>query len=535
MAVLVAVGDSTTLRVFDGAGASEWTATHGAAVYGAAIDDAGAVYMTGARSSSLTTRVFTSAGAAIWTADHGVTSRSIALGLSGDVWTVGDRSSSLNIRKYDVDDGTLLDSGTLICPTSVYGCAVGPDGHPYGTGNTYTVGVDKNTSKRHATSAYNIWSRGYPARNATHRSIAVDADSNVYVCGDYVSSESASIWKYNSAGTLQWKKSFGEHCKAIALDGDGGVYVGGVKSFSNVYSVRKYAASDGTLIWSQDHGATCWGLAYAGGVLYIAQTLSSGIGWRALDPDDGSALLSVTMSADCYCIAAREFVPAGINTACPALALPIMLGLPRGSGTVSAPSLALRLQLGLPSAPAALPPDPLLWPAPRTYSLALIVGDGFVSLPIASVQCRRRLGASTWMVVEVADWSESLESVINDQIGGEMLIWSLAVVDGITRAGEFLRAIVTEYQAERMAGSGRIAITGRVQTPSYTAASRLLIGVQSRGVDAAGRRTARADVDPLLRPNDTVDDGAETWAAGAIEYQITPRSAWMSVLERADG
>jgi hypothetical protein len=42
-------------------------------------------------------------------------------------------------------------------------------------------------------------------------------------------------------------------------------------------------------------------------------------------------------------------------------------------------------------------------------------------------------------------------------------------------------------------------------------------------------------VDPLIRPNDTVDDGESVWVAGSIVYRLSPEFGEMIVTERADG
>jgi hypothetical protein len=117
-----------------------------------------------------------------------------------------------------------------------------------------------------------------------------------------------------------------------------------------------------------------------------------------------------------------------------------------------------------------------------------------------------------------------------------MRIFAGAVVAGNELMGEFLRAVITEYQVDLSPGAASITLTGRVQTPSYSAESRTLMGVAERGLDADGRHVATcAVVDPLVRPNDTVDDGESTWIAGSIEYQIEPGRSTMTVTERADG
>jgi hypothetical protein len=46
-----------------------------------------------------------------------------------------------------------------------------------------------------------------------------------------------------------------------------------------------------------------------------------------------------------------------------------------------------------------------------------------------------------------------------------------------------------------------------------------------------GKRTATGAVDPLLRPNDTLDDGEATWIVGAVDVRIGPGISQMRVQE----
>jgi hypothetical protein len=113
-----------------------------------------------------------------------------------------------------------------------------------------------------------------------------------------------------------------------------------------------------------------------------------------------------------------------------------------------------------------------------------------------------------------------------------MLIYAGMSAGGGETLGEFLRAVITEYAVGIGAMSSTITITGRVQTASYSAAQRALVGVDARTITGA-RHGARCVIDPLLRPNDTAVDGAESWTVGAITYRIGPFGGSMDVLEVA--
>ena len=151
---------------------------------------------------------------------------------------------------------------------------------------------------------------------------------------------------------------------------------------------------------------------------------------------------------------------------------------------------------------------------------------GGLEYPASAIQCRRRLGASTWLDVEIPIYSDADDSVLRASIGSMIEIRS----DGAS----FLSAVLTDVDATWASMSASMRLTGRVQTPSYTQAHRDLASVFERATDN-GRRSCRCAVDPMLRPNDTVDDGETTWTAGIILYRIAPQSAWMTVTEAIDG
>ena len=147
-------------------------------------------------------------------------------------------------------------------------------------------------------------------------------------------------------------------------------------------------------------------------------------------------------------------------------------------------------------------------------------------IPFSSIQCRRRVGASTWIDVKIPFHSAAFETEIRLAIGSTISIQY--------EGADFLSAVMTDVTAEINATAAIISLTGRVQTPSYTQTHHSLTGVTDRRADS-GRRFCRCSIDPLLRPNDIVDDGAETWTAGIIFYRIMPNSGQMDVTEIFNG
>jgi len=128
------------------------------------------------------------------------------------------------------------------------------------TGNTYVIGNDgagaSMTTYKISNAGVQTWTISYSpnafARNGSM--VAVDASSNVYVCGWQNSTANGIDWvtlKYNSAGTQQWVQTYGgngnDTAKTIIIDGASNVVVGG-KYNTNEAHVRKYTAA----------GATSW-------------------------------------------------------------------------------------------------------------------------------------------------------------------------------------------------------------------------------------------------------------------------------------
>jgi hypothetical protein len=161
----------------------------------------------------------------------------------------------------------------------------------------------------------------------------------------------------------------------------------------------------------------------------------------------------------------------------------------------------------------------------RLY-LSQVGGDDLLSLPMASLECRRRLGASTWLAVTVPAVESALLAAINARNGGEIVVYAGTE----TAMGEFLRATVTNIAVDDSRFNRVAILTGRVIPTPFDAASYDLTAVSMRG-KLSGARIAVCAVDPRIRPNDTVFDGAESWIAGMITYRIAPNSGTMRITE----
>jgi len=196
------------------------------------------------------------------------------------------------------------------------------------------------------------------------------------------------------------------------------------------------------------------------------------------------------------------------------------------------PGLPLPLALGIPalSAPPVPPaPDPALRTVYRLY-LSALGGDDLLELPLAALQCTRRVNESTWLALTVPAVTDARLAAMEARLQGQAVIYAGVATPSGETLGEFLRATLTEVAIARDDRTSAATLTARVILTPFTAGSYTLQSVSERGADA-GRRTVTCAVDPRIRPNDTVDDGNSSWTAGIITYRIDPTTAAMRITE----
>jgi len=508
-----------------GSGIATLTLNHGADVFAVAVDNDGNFYIGGKWTATGTTRKYNSDGTLQWSAQHGNSVRAIAVDADGNVYTAGDRTSNLTVRKYN-SAGSLQwsrDTGT-----TARGIAVDTDGYVYVCGSYYS-----STNLRcYDSDGTQKWTKNVGS-GAVCYSVACDNAGHLLVGTDYFS---RSIYKLNlvpgntAAPSDAWYAAHGTFY-GVAFDQDGNCFGSGSRASSG-HTTRKYN-SLGALQWSADHGATTAAIATdPQGNAFVTGSLSGAYTTRKFSASDGAIVWSIAVAEATYGIAV--FVPEFAPTEIPGLAIPIALGLPRGAFRLNQPipALGLPLAFGVPAASQTpLPVDlGVLSGSYRQIYRLYLASSPIVELPIAAIQCRRRVGASTWMTVDIPSYTIPLGILCQNHIGGELVIYA-GVDDGCgEQIGEFLRAVLTDVDITWSPVAGSMTLTARVDNPSYTQQTRALIGVLAIGAEN-GRRTATCAVDPLLRPNDAVFDGAATWVAGTIVYRIGPAAAAMTVTE----
>lgn len=516
-----------TTRVYDAAtGALRWTADHGATVYAAHIDRDGNVYTGGSTSAGVTTRKYTNQGSLLWSVNHGDTVRGIALDSQRHVYTTGVRTFSSTTTKKYTNDGTEILTGWPV---------------------------------DHGADTYGI---------------CIDSTDHVYVCGGR--SSLVTHRKYNSAGTVQWAKDHGATLFAIALAPNNHYVVGGNasegftiriaprNSGTTAYSWLKYTtfavgqgadgAGDlndtvltagvvtssistyafpydtGSNSWTANHGSSVYGLAVdrTDGAIYTTGLRSSNSTTRkytATGTEITTAPWPLDHGGHTYAIAWSPWTPSII----PGLALPLDLGIPLATFSAAVPGLPVDIDLGLPDSTPQ--PDP---PATAGLYRLFLTGDArLLELPMSGLQCRRRLGESTWLTVDIPTYSAALAAAIAAAPNRELVIYAGFLAGGIETSGEMMRATLTEIRDAREAGHGSFQLTGRVIPTTATVRSHTLTGVRQRGQDDRGRRTVTCAVNPRIRPNHTVTDGLHTFTVGSLLYRIEPAEATMWIVERS--
>jgi hypothetical protein len=515
-----------TTQQYTPEGLSVWSADHGAQINAITVDAAGNIYTGGVSSGGVTTRKYSNTGALLWSANSYSTVTAIAVDTSGNVYTANLGSGSYGNTAKFTSDGTPLWMANY--GGSGYGIAIAPNGEVIVVHAAYS---SKNITKLNAQYG-NRTGYGNIGGGSQLNGIVLLNGEIAYIVGSRTYAGGyQSLWRVNystSTPVAEWgSAAHGSSLLCVGVDASGNIYAGGNR-LSNI-TTRKFS-SDGTELWNADHG----GYVYALGVAKNNQVFVCGdqVGARVKQYNpDGTVVSSFEPGSSVKAIIVVTDAAQTFNS--PSLPFPLAVVVPSTGFSVRPNGIPIALSLGLfTSAALSAPPDLTLIHSVyrQVYRLYLLTSTGMIELPLSAIQCRRRVGASTWLTAEIPVYTPSLGIQCHNHIGSEISIYA-GVVDGNgERIGEFLRAELTEVNRSWSPDSGSIVLTARVDNPYFTAQSRSLLGVVSRGADD-GRHTVVCAVDPLLRPNDTVFDGVESWIAGNIAYRISAMESQMTVTE----
>jgi hypothetical protein len=501
-------------------GATEWTEGANANCYGLAVDAAERALMVHARYNSVTHVRRSGDGTSQWTGDHGADLYAAAYDPQGNIYIAGDTDGDGHHYRKLTAAGTEVYSiaGNGICRAI----------STRGTEAMY-VSIGNSLLRRDpdSTSWVADWSYNHGAQiNA----IVEDSAGYLYLGG--VRSSDVSVRKIDPDGDLVWDFDTGGDVNGLAIDDAGAVlYAVGARVGTATAWKLDLDGDEITTGWPVDHGNTLNAATVdADGNVYVGGVASSGTTLRKYQAD--GTPVSWPDSQLTGPVYALVYV-ALLHTEPPGLSLPIALGAPIWAYTHSPAGLLLPVGLGLPglSAPPTPPaPDPALRTVYRLYLSDPGGGSDLLELPLAALECRRRVNESTWLALSVPAVTDARLAAIAARLQGQVVIYAGVATPSGETLGEFLRATLTEVAIARDGNASGATLTARVIPTAFAAGSYSLQGVRERGADG-GRRTVTCAVDPRIRPNDTVNDGASSWTAGIITYRIDPITAAMRITE----
>ncbi|MBD3287131.1 hypothetical protein GF338_12435, partial [candidate division WOR-3 bacterium] len=245
-----------------------------------AVDDAGNVYVTGQSGWDYATVKYNSSGVEEWTARYDGPGtnylnkpNAIAIDNSGNIYVTGQSGQYSPEPDYDYATVKYNPEGEKLWVTRyagpgnyedcAYALAVDGAGNVYVTGYSYGLGTDSDfATVMYNSSGEEQWVARYDKPGSVKDGafdIAIDSTGNVYVTGVSWDPETGRDYltvKYNSEGEVLWTASYDgpvsdeDLAKAIAVDGEGNVYVTGssIGIWTNGYATVKYN-SEGIQQW----------------------------------------------------------------------------------------------------------------------------------------------------------------------------------------------------------------------------------------------------------------------------------------------
>lgn len=152
-----------------------------------------------------------------------------------------------------------------------------------------------------------------------------------------------------------------------------------------------------------------------------------------------------------------------------------------------------------------------------------------VTIPVSSVQMRRRDGEPTYMAVTVP--SSAYSEQIAARADGEMIVYQGArFADGSMQLQEIARADLEDIRPDQGAHSYTVSLAGH-RTVSNTDPKIVELVGTSYINTTDGKRRYRCAVNPWIAPGDTAVAAGASFTVGYISYTISTRGGQMEVVE----
>lgn len=487
-----------------------WSAAHGAALFGVAVDasgniyacgqpaDGSTMYFSGSRTGFYTLRKFDASGVQQWAVD-------------------GDPGAP-NPGNYDFDSSVVVDSNGNVAVGSVTIGEYGPLG-----GVRQHDPADGSLNWR--------WNNGKAYGWTVHK-ITADSSGNVYA-GDNSGPNVGFVVKLDSTGAQQWWRNLesGRPVKDLKWHDNAILCLTPYYSHSTwAGSLIKLSDADGSTIWDGSNGpdvvqSNHWDRLDidSDGNIFIA-----GAGYGKLDSD--AQIVFSGSFVEGFAILLRAI--AVVETETPALKIPVGFGLPTLIGDLYtfAPGLPLAIAL-------ATPRDRLEFAGvvrPATiYRVYLTGGTGTIELPVSYLTVRRDATSAAITVTCPSITNAQVDAILERTAGTIIVKAGVRFSDGVEQLAEMARASYESIRWDAGSRSSSATLTGRSAGLVANPQTRAARGISYDNL-TGGRRRVRCAIDPHLAPGDTLDlGGGETMTVGELTISISASSAVMEAAESA--